>query len=111
MRFLLCSCSLKSERGRPYEGHRKRELAFGRTRAFLYQGVDRVRAPTVPIKSKVGAGDSMVAGIMTALKRGWKIPDAGRFGVAAGAEAVMTEGAELCRREDTERLYERIGNQ
>ncbi|MFO7738491.1 MAG: PfkB family carbohydrate kinase [Desulfatiglandaceae bacterium] len=77
----------------------------------MYQGVDRVRAPTVPIKSKVGAGDSMVVEIMTALKRGWKIPDAVRFCVAAGAEAVMTEGTELCRREDTERLYERIGNQ
>ena len=75
------------------------------------EGVDRVRAPTVPIKSKVGAGDSMVAGIMTALKRGWEIPDAVRFGVAAGAAAVMTEGTELCRREDTERLYERIKNQ
>jgi len=75
------------------------------------EGVDRVRAPTVPIKSKVGAGDSMVGGIMTALKRGWEIPDAVRFGVAAGAAAVMTEGTELCRREDTERLYERIKNQ
>lgn len=75
------------------------------------EGVDRVRAPTVPIKSKVGAGDSMVGGIMTALKRGWEIPDAVRFGVAAGAAAVMTGGTELCRREDTERLYERIKNQ
>jgi 6-phosphofructokinase 2 len=75
------------------------------------EGVDRVRAPTVPIKSKVGAGDSMVGGIMAALKRGWEIPDAVRFGVAAGAAAVMTEGTELCRREDTERLYERIKNQ
>jgi 6-phosphofructokinase 2 len=75
------------------------------------EGVERVRAPTVPIKSKVGAGDSMVGGIMTALKRGWEIPDAVRFGVAAGAAAVMTEGTELCRREDTERLYERIKNQ
>ena len=75
------------------------------------EGVDRVRTPTVPIKSKVGAGDSMVAGIMTALKRGWEIPDAVRFGVAAGAAAVMTEGTELCRREDTELLYERIKNQ
>jgi 6-phosphofructokinase 2 len=75
------------------------------------EGVERVRAPTVPIKSKVGAGDSMVGGIMTALKRGWEIPDAVRFGVAAGAAAVMTEGTELCRRDDTERLYQRISNQ
>ncbi len=32
----------------------------------------------------------------------------GRFGVVAGAAAVMTPGTELCRPEDTERLFERI---
>ncbi len=72
------------------------------------EGLERVRAPRVPSKSKVGAGDSMVAGIVTGLSRGWKIPDAIRLGVAAGAAAVMTPGTELCRREDTDRLYERI---
>lgn len=71
-------------------------------------GWGRVRAPTVPIKSKVGAGDSMVAGIVLGLERGLNIPDAIRFGVAAGAAAVMTPGTELCRREDTESLYRRI---
>lgn len=72
------------------------------------EGVFRVRAPSVNIKSKVGAGDSMVAGIVTALSRGWEVPDALRFGVAAGAAAVMTPGSELCRREDAERLYQQI---
>jgi len=68
----------------------------------------RLRAPTVQIRSKIGAGDSMVAGITLALARGKSLEDATRFGVAAGAAAVMTPGTELCRREDTERLYERI---
>ncbi len=68
----------------------------------------RLRAPTVSIKSKVGAGDSMVAGIVLSLARGWSIPEAAKFGVAAGAAAVMTPGTELCRRDDTEQLYERI---
>jgi 6-phosphofructokinase 2 len=68
----------------------------------------RFRAPTVPIKSKVGAGDSTVAGIVLALVRGWDLAEAVRFGVAAGAAAVMTPGSQLCRRDDTERLYERI---
>lgn len=72
------------------------------------EGVFRVRVPSVNIKSKVGAGDSMVAGIVTALSRGWEVPDALRFGVAAGAAAVMTPGSELCRREDAERLYQQI---
>lgn len=65
----------------------------------------RIAAPTVRIASKVGAGDSTVAGIVLALARGAAVEDAVRFGVAAGAAAVMTPGTELCRREDTERLY------
>ena len=64
----------------------------------------RLVAPTVPIKSKVGAGDSMVAGVVLSLSRGLPLVDAARFGVAAGAAAVMTDGTQLCRREDAERL-------
>ena len=66
------------------------------------------RAPTVPAKSKIGAGDSMVAGIVWSLAKGESVREAVRFGVAAGAAAVMTPGTELCRREDTERLYQQI---
>jgi 6-phosphofructokinase 2 len=71
-------------------------------------------SPTVRIRSKIGAGDSTVAGIVAGLVRGWSITDAARHGVAAGAAAVMTPGTELCRGEDVERLYERMkhpGNQ
>jgi 6-phosphofructokinase 2 len=71
-------------------------------------GALEIRAPTVPIKSKVGAGDSMVAGITLALSRGQSLEEAVRFGVAAGSSAVMTPGTELCRKEDTERLHERM---
>ncbi len=79
-------------------------MHYGKTLLVL----KRVRAPTVPIKSKVGAGDSMVAGITAALARKWELQDAVRFGVAAGAAAVMTPGTELCRKEDTGRLYQQI---
>ncbi len=61
--------------------------------------------PTVPISSKVGAGDSMVAGIVLSLARGMSLEESCLFGVAAGTAAVMTPGSELCRREDAERLY------
>lgn len=72
------------------------------------EGCEHVRAPTVPIKSRIGAGDSMVAGMVLSLANGKSLGDAVRFGVAAGASAVMTPGTELCRREDTERLYQQI---
>jgi 6-phosphofructokinase 2 len=71
-------------------------------------GMERVQAPLVPINSKVGAGDSTVAGIVLALARGQSWREAIRFGVAAGAAAVMTPGTELCLREDVERLYEQL---
>jgi 6-phosphofructokinase 2 len=70
--------------------------------------VDRIVAPTVPVRSRIGAGDSTVAGIAFALARGEPIGRAARFGVAAGAAAVMTPGSDLCRREDVERLFAQI---
>jgi len=70
--------------------------------------VEHVSSPTVPIVSKIGAGDSMVAGIVLMLARGQALRDAVRFGIAAGAAAVMTPGSELCRRVDAERLYAQL---
>ena len=69
---------------------------------------EHVSAPTVPIVSKVGAGDSMVAGMVLSLARGKPLRESVLFGMAAGAAAVMTPGTELCRREDAERLYEEM---
>jgi len=59
----------------------------------------------VPIRSAVGAGDSMLGGIVYGLAQGKPLRDAVLLGMAAGAAALMTEGTELNRREDTERLY------
>lgn len=73
---------------------------------FVAPGVFvQLQAPIVPVQSKVGAGDSMVGGIVTALAAGRDLMDAVRYGIAAGTAAVMTPGTELCRLEDTERLY------
>lgn len=69
---------------------------------------EHLRTPTVPIKSRIGAGDSMVAGIVLGLSRGKDIRAATLFGMAAGAATVMLPGTELCRRDDTEALYQRL---
>lgn len=85
-------------------------ISLGAAGAMMVSGngVEHIRPPTVPIVSKVGAGDSMVAGIVLSLARGETPRDSVLFGIAAGAAAVMTPGTELCRREDTERLYEKM---
>jgi 6-phosphofructokinase 2 len=74
------------------------------------EGATDLRAPTVQIRSKIGAGDSMVAGIVWSLSQGRDLADAVRYGVAAGSAAVMTPGTELCRRRDTETLYKRMAD-
>lgn len=83
-------------------------VSLGRGGVWLIrrEGEHRISAPTVKIRSKIGAGDSTVAGTVISLQRGESLPDAARFGVACGSAAVMTEGTELCRRKDAERLYQ-----
>ncbi len=68
-------------------------------------GWERLVAPTVSVKSRIGAGDSMMAAMVLRLAAGAPIGDAARYGVAAGSAAVITPGTDLCRREDVERLY------
>lgn len=61
-------------------------------------------AAQVPVISKIGAGDSFVAGLVLALARGQSEQEALAFGVAAASAAVMTPATELCRRTDAEAL-------
>lgn len=86
-------------------------LGAGGAMLVTEEGCRHIHAPSVRAVSMVGAGDSMTAGIVLGLTRGLSLVDAVRFGVAAGTAAVMTPGTELCRREDAERLYEKIRGQ
>lgn len=56
--------------------------------------------PPVRAVSKVGAGDSTVAGIVARLADGASAEEAVRFGLACGAAAVMADGTQLCRPQD-----------
>ena len=69
----------------------------------------RFPAARVAAIGSVGAADSMLAGILVALTRGWELAEAVRFGVAAGSAALLRPGTELCRREDAEHLYRELG--
>ncbi|AKA34257.1 1-phosphofructokinase family hexose kinase [Flagellimonas lutaonensis] len=69
---------------------------------------EHIPAPTVHQKSTVGAGDSMVAGMVFGLANGKSLSEMVRYGVACGTAATMTPGTELCRKEDVNRLYEWI---
>ncbi|MBU1042880.1 MAG: 1-phosphofructokinase family hexose kinase [Candidatus Omnitrophica bacterium] len=83
-------------------------LGAGGALLVTNNGYEHFRTPIVPIKSKVGAGDSMVGGIILNLEQGKSLRDAVLFGIAAGAAAVMNPQRELCRRQDAEELFSKI---
>jgi 6-phosphofructokinase 2 len=72
--------------------------------------IQYVVPPSVKPISTVGAGDSMVAGIVLSLSRGYELRGAIKFGVAAGTAATMTPGTELCRKKDVEEIYSWLSN-
>jgi 6-phosphofructokinase 2 len=82
-------------------------LSLGAEGALLVTGRDVERFAAIPVqaRSTVGAGDSMLAGVVLGLTRGLVLREAVRFGMAAGAAALLGSGTELCRRGDVERLY------
>jgi 6-phosphofructokinase 2 len=64
-----------------------------------------VSAPPVHKRSTVGAGDSMVAGMVYSLAQGRSLRETVQFGVACGSAATMNQGTELFRKPDVDRLY------
>ncbi|MGO4771446.1 1-phosphofructokinase family hexose kinase [Flavobacterium sp. W22_SRS_FK3] len=65
-----------------------------------------VPAPNVAKKSTVGAGDSMVGGMVWALSQNKSLKEVVRWGVACGSAATMNEGTQLFKFEDANRLFE-----
>ena len=65
-------------------------------------------SPTVRKRSTVGAGDSMVAGMVLALSKGRSWPEVLQYGIATGTATTMNPGTELCKKEDVEKLYARL---
>ena len=68
----------------------------------------QIAPPAVKVKSTVGAGDSMVAGIVFALSEGDNIETAVQYGVACGTAATLNAGTELCHKKDVEILFDQI---
>ncbi len=65
-----------------------------------------VPAPNVVKRSTVGAGDSMVGGMVWALSQNKNLKEVIRWGVACGSAATMNEGTQLFKLEDAKRLFE-----
>ena len=88
-------------------------VSLGDQGALLVTAGRAERFAAIPVEASgsVGAGDSTLAGIMVSLCRGLELGEAVRYGMAAGAAALLGSGTELCRRSDVERLYARQSRQ
>jgi 6-phosphofructokinase 2 len=66
---------------------------------------ETIKSPEVIKKSTVGAGDSMVAGIVHYLSLCKSLVEAVQYGVACGTAATMNPGTELCKKTDADRIF------
>jgi 6-phosphofructokinase 2 len=85
-------------------------ISLGSSGAMLVSAdeVVKMRPPVVPVQSKVGAGDSMVGGIVWALASGHDLHDALRYGISCGSAAVMNQGTDLCHKDDVLAIFPRV---
>ncbi len=70
--------------------------------------VFHAQAPHVKVKSKVGAGDSLIGGVVWALSQKASLEEAARVGIAASSSAVMRAAARLCLKSDIRTLAGRV---
>lgn len=85
-------------------------VSLGAAGAMLITNDETIHAvpPVVKRLSTVGAGDSMVAGVVLSLSEGKSLKEALQYGVAAGTAATQNPGTELCKKQDVERLIRNI---
>jgi len=61
-------------------------------------------APDVESKSTIGSGDSLIAGVVYGLEKGLSIKQALSLGCAAGAATALSDGTDMGKKADVDRL-------
>lgn len=69
---------------------------------------DHIPSPQIEQRSTVGAGDSMVSGMVWALQQKKKLVEVICWGIACGSAATMNIGTQLFKKSDAEELFGRI---
>ena len=72
------------------------------------QGAWSAPALQVKVQTTIGAGDSFVGGMVASLARGEAPEVAFRWGMAAGAAALLAPGTALCQADDVHRLMDAV---
>jgi 6-phosphofructokinase 2 len=83
---------------------------MGAKGALLATSNEILTAEAVPVAvvSTVGAGDSLMGGMIYGLDRGDSLADAFTLGIAAATATLKVPGTQLCSREDTDRFADSV---
>ena len=87
-------------------------VSVGAKGAFIVSksGVVHQAIPKVDVKSTIGAGDSMLAGIIYGLANNYPTDIMLKWGVACGVAATMSEGTDLARLDTINDVFGRLKN-
>jgi 6-phosphofructokinase 2 len=85
-------------------------VSLGASGAILVTELEthHILPPKVNVKSTVGAGDSMVAGMTIALSKNLSWKEVLQYGIACGSAATLNSGRGLCNPIEVDRLYKEL---
>ncbi|QDO95090.1 1-phosphofructokinase family hexose kinase [Formosa sediminum] len=85
-------------------------VSLGKDGAFIAHnhGIEYVAAPVISVNSTIGAGDSMVAGLIYAITQEKTPKNMLRWGVACGVAATLSEGSDLAHKENIDKILKLI---
>ena len=83
-------------------------VSMGARGAFMAskEGVVYQQSPSIPVRSTIGAGDSMVAGLIYGIRNDFTVEKMLRYGVACGSATTMSEGTNLAAINNIQRTLE-----
>lgn len=83
-------------------------VSMGSRGAFLAskEGIVYQSTPSIPVRSTIGAGDSMVAGLIYSIRHDYSPQKMLKFGVACGVATTMSEGTNLGSPETIQHVLE-----
>lgn len=85
-------------------------VSLGKDGAFIAHknGIEYVKAPKISVKSTIGAGDSMVAGLIYGIIKEETSKNMLRWGVACGVAATISEGSDLAHKKNIDVMLNQI---
>ncbi len=85
-------------------------VSLGAQGAILYSKTEKIQlpSPVVKVRSTVGAGDSMVAGMVSVLAQEGDLEHVLQMGIACGSATTMVQGTGLFGKKDVDRLFSEI---